>query len=138
MAQANSVPTRISRPITDAKSKASTKRYFAERVDLGATLGAREDETTLLQPRREKRNELEPEPLSANSTEGLNRRWYEAITGRMPVGWYIAAVYYATVVILLGWPPWNALLILLLFCNSKRLRFDAFDMMPSDRLGSSQ
>jgi hypothetical protein len=81
---------------------------------------------------------LEPEHLSANSTEDPNGRWYETVTGRMPVGWYIVAVCYATVVILLGSPPWNALLILLLFSNSKRLRFDAFDTMPSGRVGSSQ
>jgi hypothetical protein len=138
MAQANSVPTPIPKPITDATSKASTKPYSADLVDLDGTLGPREGQTTLPQVRREKRDELEPEHLSANSTEDLNRRWYKTVTGRMPVGWYIATVCYATVVFLLGWLPWNALLILLLFSNSKRLRLGTFDTMPSGRLGSSQ
>jgi hypothetical protein len=137
MAQADSVPTPIPRPITDAESKASTKRRSsADRVDLIGALNA--GEAKLLQFGREKGDDAEPEHLSANSTDDLNGRWYEAITGRMPVGWYIVAVCYATAVILLGWLPWNALLILLLLSNSKRLRFDTFDTMPSDRFGSLQ
>jgi hypothetical protein len=47
------------------------------------------DETALLRLWREKRGEVEPEDLSRNlivqlgrATEELNRRWYEANTGR--------------------------------------------------------
>jgi len=138
MAQANSVPTRISRPITDATSKASTKPYSSDQVDLGAKLGAREDETTFPPVRPEKWDEHKPKDQVADSTEALNRRWYETITGQMPVGRYIVAVCYATAGILLGGLPWNTLLILLLFSNSERLRLDTFDAMPSGRLGSSQ
>jgi hypothetical protein len=136
MAEAESVPTPIPKPVTDATLKASTKPYSADRVNLGATLGAHVDETAFL--RREKRDEPKPGDLSGDSTKDLNRRGYKTVTGRMPVGWYIAAVCYATVVILLGQLPWNALLILLLFCNNKRLCSDAYNTMPSDRFGSSQ
>ena len=81
---------------------------------------------------------LRSPPRRITSRPNFGRRWHETITGRMPMGWYIAAICYATVVILLGWLPWNALLILLLFSDSKRLRFDAFDTMPPGKLGSSQ
>jgi hypothetical protein len=67
-------------------------------------------------------------------TKDPNGRWYEAITTQS-----VAAVCYATTVILLGPYPWNFLLILFLFfIKKKRLRFDAFDRMSSGRLGSSQ
>jgi|SRR6516225_12489670 hypothetical protein len=138
MAQADSVRTSIPRLITDATSKASTKPYSTDQVDLGATSGGSEYETTLLQPRREKRNKPKPEDLSANSTGDLNPRWYKTVTGRMTISWYSVAVCYATFVILLGWLPWNALLILLLFSNSERLRFGTFETTPSDKLGSPQ
>jgi hypothetical protein len=73
MAQADSVPTPIPRLITDAKSKASTKRpSSADRVDLIGALDA--DETTLLRFRRKKRDELEPDQMSANLTRYLNGR----------------------------------------------------------------
>jgi hypothetical protein len=83
---------------------------------------------------------VEPEELWGNLavTEDLNRHCYEIITGGMPVGWYIVALCYATAVILLGWLPWNILLILFLFSSSKHLRFSTFDTMPSGGLGSSQ
>jgi hypothetical protein len=54
-----------------------------------------------------------------------NRRWYEAIIGRMPIGWYGVAVCYATAAILLGWWPWNFFLLLLLF-PIRNKRFYAF------------
>jgi hypothetical protein len=54
-------------------------------------------------------------------TTGPTLRWCERITGRMAVGWYILALCCATAVILLGWWPWNLLLILPLFlCGSSR------------------
>jgi hypothetical protein len=53
----------------------------------------------------------------------------------------IWALCYATAVLLLGWWPWNVLLILLLLlCRGKPLRFGAFEVMSSGpfcRRGSS-
>jgi hypothetical protein len=57
------------------------------------------------------------------ATEDLNRRWYEAIAGGTPSGWYIATFCYAIAVISLGWFPWNFLLVGLLFLiRNKPLR----------------
>jgi hypothetical protein len=48
----------------------------------------------------------------------------------------IAALCYATAVLLLAWFPWNILLILFLFlCRDKRLRFIALDTVSSARCG---
>ena len=49
----------------------------------------------------------------------------------MPLGWYLVAVCYATVAILLGWYPWNVLLIWLLFSGSKHLQLSSIDN-PAD------
>ena len=108
------------------------RRYFVGGSDARIIMG--NDEAGLIQLWREKRGEVEPEDLSGNlivqlglATEELNRRWYEAITGRMPIGWHVVAVCYATAAILLGWWPWNFLLLLLLFpIRNKRVRFYAF------------
>ena len=65
-------------------------------------------------------------------TKDPNRRWYEQITGRIPVGWYVVAVCYATAAILLGWWPWNFLLLLLLFpVRNKRVRLYTFRTMAA-------
>lgn len=57
----------------------------------------------------------------------------------MPIGWHIVAVCYATAVILLGSPPWNVLLILLLLPGrNEHLRFRAFDTMPLNELVRSR
>ena len=48
-----------------------------------------------------------------NPPQNLNRHWYVAITGRIPPLWHIVAVCYWAIVILLGWYPWNILLMLL-------------------------
>jgi hypothetical protein len=119
MAQANSVPIAIRTPITDATSKTSTN---------GGRITGGDHETTLIPFWWEKRRGAEPEDLSGNPGEDLNRRWYERITGRTPVGWYIVALCYATAVILLGWWPWNILLILAVFPskNHKPLHFGVF------------
>jgi hypothetical protein len=61
------------------------------------------------------------------ATKDPHRRWYEVITGRMPICSYLVAVCYVTAVILLGWLPWNSLLILLLFSDSKLLRVSTLD-----------
>jgi len=45
----------------------------------------------------------------------------------MPLGWYIVAITYATVSIVLGWLPWNVLLILLLFSSGKHLQLSAIE-----------
>ena len=45
----------------------------------------------------------------------------------MPIGGHVVAVCYSTVAILLGWWPWNLLLLLLLFpIRNKRVRLYAF------------
>jgi hypothetical protein len=68
-------------------------------------------------------------------TKDPNRRWYEQITGRIPVGWYVVAVCYATAAILLGWWPWNFLLLLLLPPISNKCgRFYAFWATRSNRI----
>ena len=135
MAQANSVPTAISRPITGATSKASTNDCFAERRYFSGGSDARtiknDDETTVLSLSRENRLEAEPEDLSLHPSE-LNRRWYKAVAGRMSIGSYIVAVACGTAVILLGSLTWSFLLILLLFSSNKRLHFSAFETMPSN------
>ena len=94
MAQADSVPSAIQAPITGAPSQASTKRrsvdrrYFIGGSDARIVMGS--DEAALLRLWREKRGEAEPEDLSGNlivqlglATEKLNRRWYQASTGRV-------------------------------------------------------
>jgi hypothetical protein len=80
MAQADSVPTAISRSITGAPLKASTK--------------------------------------------DARRCWYEVITGGMPIGTYVVTAFCATAVILVGYAPWNILLILgLLLSRDDVLRY---------------
>jgi hypothetical protein len=81
------------------------------------------DETSFLRLWLEKSGDLEP-----NDPEDLNRRWYEAITSRIPTGLHIVAVCYVTAVILLGWLPWNVLLLLPLFLGKNgHLRFREFE-----------
>ena len=65
-----------------------TRRQFIGGSDARVIMG--DDEAALLRLWREKRGELEPEDLSGNLivqlgavTEDLNRRWYEANTGRV-------------------------------------------------------
>lgn len=96
---------------------------------------AGEDQTILPRLWREMRGEIARDYLSDNlevprgaAIEDLNWRSCGAVTGRMPIGWHIVAVCYATAVILLGTPPWNVLLILLLLPGgNNRLRFRALD-----------
>ena len=113
MAQADSVPTAIPRPITGTISKASTNRGSADRLYLiggsAPHIPPIETETIPLELWREMSRRANPD----DPTEEQNRQ--KTITGRMPLGWYLVAVCYATAVILLGWYPWNFLLILLLF-----------------------
>ena len=114
MAQADSVPSANRAPITGAISKAST-RGSADRLYLiggsAPYIPPIETETSLLELWREVCCRADCD----NPTEEQNRQ--KTITGRMPLGWYLVAVCYATAVILLGWYPWNFLLILLLFSN---------------------
>jgi hypothetical protein len=132
MAQADSVPTATRAPITSATAKASTKPRPADRRYLigSRTPGSfmREDEPAFPQLRRNMRANVEREDLPFSvATKDPNRRWYEAITGRMPIGWRVVAVCYATAAILLGWWPWSFFLLLLLFpIRNKRVRLYAF------------
>jgi hypothetical protein len=89
-------------------SQTERRRYFVGGSD--ARIIMCDDEAALLRLWQEKRGE--PEDPSGNlivelgaTTRGLNRRWYERITHRMPIGRYIVAVCYATAVILLGCGP---------------------------------
>ena len=115
MAKADSLPTAIPGPITGAISKASTNRGSADRLYLiggpASHIPPIETETILLELWREMSRRADRD----DPTEEQNRQ--KTITGRMPLGWYLVAVCYATAVILLGWYPWNFLLILLLFSN---------------------
>jgi hypothetical protein len=95
------------------------RRYFIGGSDARINYN---QEAARLRLSDEKRGEIEPEDRCGNlivqfgvATEGPNRRWYECMTDRMPVGWYIASITYATAVILVECWPWNILLILLLF-----------------------
>ena len=70
--------------LTDSASR----RSFIGGSDARIIMGT--DETALVRLWREKRGEAEPEDLSGNlivqlgtATEDLNRRWYEANTGRV-------------------------------------------------------
>jgi predicted phage-related endonuclease len=64
------------------------RRHFIGGSDAGIIMG--NDEAALIRLWREKRGEIEPEDLSGNlvvqlgiATEALNRRWYEASSGRV-------------------------------------------------------
>jgi predicted phage-related endonuclease len=66
----------------------TARRSFVGGSDARIIMG--DDEAALLRLWREKRGELEPEDLSGNlavqlgvATENLNRRWYQAQTGRI-------------------------------------------------------
>jgi hypothetical protein len=104
MAQADSVPTPISKPITGATSKASTTGRFADRRHFSGGSDGRiisgEAETSLIPLWRELRLEAETGE-QADPTKNLNRRRCQAITGRMPLGSYTVAVCYATIAIFL-------------------------------------
>ena len=101
-------------------------RYFIGGSDARIIMG--NDEAALLRLWRDMRHEVGREDLPLDVATGhTNRRWYKAITGRMPIGWHVVAVCYATAAIFLGWWPWNFLLLLLLFpIRNKRVRFYAF------------
>ena len=125
MAQADSVPTAIPGSITGAISKGSTNGGSADRLYVigGSAPYVRptEAEISLLELWREISRRADCD------NPQQNRRWHETITGGIHLGWYLVAVCYATVAILLGWYPWNFLLILLLFSSSKHLQLSAVD-----------
>jgi predicted phage-related endonuclease len=69
------------------RSKAADRHSFIGGSDARVIMGS--DEAALMRLWKEKRGEIEPQDLSGNlvvqlgvATEGLNRRWYEANTGR--------------------------------------------------------
>jgi predicted phage-related endonuclease len=70
------------------RAASANRRYFIGGSDARIIMG--NDEAALLRLWREKRSEIEPEDLSGNlivqlglATENLNRRWYQAQTGRV-------------------------------------------------------
>jgi hypothetical protein len=70
------------------ENRAINRRYFIGGSDARIIMG--KDESALVRLWREKRGEVAPEDLSGNLivqlgtvTEALNRRWYEANTGRV-------------------------------------------------------
>src|SRR5579859_3030953 len=76
--------TRHSKP----KDLHQQRRFFIGGSDARIIMG--QDENALVRLWREKRGEIEPEDLSGNlavqlgaATEDLNRRWYEAQTGKV-------------------------------------------------------
>jgi hypothetical protein len=75
-------------------------------IVMGGDAGTSDHDASRLQPRVER---ADPH----NLPQSLNRHWYGAITGGMPLRWYIVAVCCGTIVILLGWYPWGILLVLL-------------------------
>ena len=108
-----------------------TRRYFIGGSDPRITLG--DDKTILMRLWREKHPEAEPDNLPRKPAENLSRRWYEDITGGMPIGTYFVTAFYATAVILVGYAPWNSLLILGLLLSSD----EVFRYWISSRWGSS-
>jgi len=89
-------------------------------------VGRSDDETAPLRLWRKERDEIDPKDLSGDlvqlgrATDPLNRHWYERITARMPVGRDFLALCYATTVILVGYWPWNILLILPVLLSKNR------------------
>ena len=85
---ANQSTTRRALKLPAVTVKPSDRRYFIGGSDARIIMG--NDEAALLRLWREKRGEIEPEDLSGNlvvqlgvTTEGLNRRWYQANTGQI-------------------------------------------------------
>ena len=91
------------------------RRYLIGGSDARIIMGADEDtndHVTCRSAQHEKGRKAErPDPH--NQLQNLNQHWYAAITGGLPLRWYIVAVCYWTIVILLGPYPWNILLMLL-------------------------
>jgi hypothetical protein len=142
MVQAYSVPTAILRTITGTILEVSRKRACPNRLylieGLAPYIRPIETVTSFLEFWRETTGRADP----GNLVEAQNRRWYQTITGRIAPGWYVVAVCYATVAILLGLYPWNFLLILLLFSSSKYLHYDPLDQAHArdlvDSIGSQR
>ena len=70
------------------KKHSKDRRYYIGGSDARVIMG--DDEPALIRLWQEKRGEVEPEDLSGNlivqlglATEELNRRWYEANTGKV-------------------------------------------------------
>jgi hypothetical protein len=102
------------------------RRYLIGGSDARIIMGADEDTNDHVACRgaqHEKGRKAErPDPH--NQLQNLNQHWCGAITGRMPRRWYIVAVCYWTIVILLGTYPSNILLMLLALAAMDFLRRD--------------
>ncbi len=95
-----------------ARSNESRRRFIGgsdARIIMGADEGTSNHDGCRVQDWRETAERANPH----NPPRNLNQHWYAAITGGMPLRWYIVAVCYWTIVILLGPYPWNILLMLL-------------------------
>ena len=111
------------------RTNIADRRYSIGGSDAWIIIG--DNEAVLLRHCGERGKEIEREDLSGDfsvplgvATRNLDLRSFEAITGGMPLGWYIVTVCYATAVILLGPWPWNLLLILtLLLSRDEVLRY---------------
>ena len=77
------------------------------RIIMGADEGASTRDARCAQHGEEKGKKAAWE--DRHPPQNLNQRWYAAITGGLPLRWYIVAVCYWTIVILLGPYPWNVL-----------------------------
>jgi hypothetical protein len=121
MAQADAVRSVIRASITGATATASTKARPAHRRYLTPRSCMVKDEPVFPWLWRDMRAEGEREGLPpVVAIKDLNRL-------RIPIGWHVVTVCYATAVILLGWWPWNLFLLLLLFpIRNERVRFYAF------------
>jgi hypothetical protein len=104
----------------------ANRQTFIRGSDARIIMG--DDESPLLRFWRDICAKIEgKDPPLGVASNHPKRRWYEAITGRMPIGWNVVAVSCATAAILLGWWPWNFLLLLLLFpIRNNRVRFCVF------------
>jgi len=86
--------------LNDSADTKKLRRYFIGGSDARIIMG--NDEAALIRLWREKRGEVTPEDLSGNlvvqlglATEELNRRWYEANSGRVITDIQKQAPYYA-------------------------------------------
>jgi hypothetical protein len=101
---------------TRSTRHASNRRFFIGGSDARIIMGADEEtsnhDSCRVQHGEEKGQKAERADRH-NQPQNFNQHPYTTITGGMPLRWHTAALCYWTIVILLGWYPWNILLMLL-------------------------